>query len=936
MRLRNILFVALLCASASMSFAQNDNQVVRVRYAYEENVDFPRSSISSINLTYNQEYNEEKLAAQLKSNPDSVMALLYPRATTAYISELMSDNMADVNVETTKGIRLESHCPTDDYIFSYQATPANADYSWGSDTPLLVWLDYCDAIHRCNLILQSTSDRALQGEAYLCRAWLHFQLATVFSPIWRDDVISAKEMGLPYMKDIVHGQKVEDDRISVAEFYNQVELDLLQGLAMVGDAGTVYRFNQSSANAFAARFYLMKREWAKVVQYAGAALGTGTPSLRDWSDFQDCKYTNDYVKIWFDDSKSNLMLQDTYSLRSRKFGYRYGIIGDAIVGLGCCSRNNYAPIIPGHSNGYLCLTSCVDGGGCLEYRSIECATSAKLMEIFEYTDEEARVGYVHNYYIPFSVGETLFARAEARLYLGDWEGCLEDINFWTQNVDDIDIKLQDLHSWCEKNSNQFHLSLRPGDVSSSFTMPQTTFTDNTGTTITFEDLLQCLVHMRRIETYTQDCRLFDLKRYGMPMVHNTMEPQSGVRHNYTMSYDEASDCHYYLPLPSENIVLGAPYYSIQFNDGTNYQIGSRQVESIDFCADLEADKQFAADVDEMNVQAPQGWVVQRFDCIGGAYWFEQNVPVTEDGIFMIDGSRMTVDGFVDGTWTCHSDDYYGRTECRIFPCPESGQEAYDHATIWQQCNAFVSSNYVVKHDGQVIDNLTVNHSQGCVLRKDGSVLVLVFTPKGFVVKDGLLLEGGALEFVGDEQYLTFTSTDGHYTIEPDMCKHAVNSGLVLNIDAPNDELSTMLNNLDYQFKGAALDLKKRQVTLSYKQGRASNVTKSFKIQVGSIENGISVSVDWNDYLSDPSASIYKKAGVLDAVNNWLAQLVGGYTFSINDVTFQEVSNAGVNADGETYYETIDSWGNEIPMNFRSAKVSGTFTKTDNPNVTLNM
>lgn len=937
MRLRNTLFITLLCASASMAFAQDDNQVVRVRYAYGENVDFPRSSISSINMTYKQEYNEEKLAEQLRSNPDSVMALLYPKLSTAYISELMSDNMADFNVETATGTRQLSYSPSDDYIFSYQATPANTPYSLETDAPLLVWNDYCDAIHRCNLVLLNTTDRVLQGEAYLCRAWLHFQLASVFSPVWRDDAVSAQEKGLPYMKNIEHGQKIADGRLSVAEFYNQVETDLLQGLEMVGDAGTVYRFNQRSANAFAARFYLMKREWAKVLQYADAALGTGTPELRDWTEFEGCMYVNDFVRIWFGDSKTNLMLQDTSSLRSRRFGHRYGIIGEAAAGLGCASRDHYAPIIPGHANGYICLLSCVKGGGVWSSYGGEVFTSSKLMEVFEYTDEEAGIGFVHNFYIPFSVGETLFARAEARLYLGDWEGCLEDINLWAQNVDESDISLKYLHDWCVTNNDYFHLSLRPTDVSSAFVMPQSTFTDSEGTTITFEDMLQCLVHMRRMETYGQDCRLFDLKRYGMPIVHNAMEPQNGARHNYTMSYDEASDCHYYLPLPSENIVLGAPYYNIELKDGTEFGLYSTAVDCIDFSADLDADRLFAADVEAMNAQAPQGWVVQNFDCLGGTYWFEETVPVIEDGMFMIGSTRMTVDGCADGTWTCHSDDYYGRTECRLFPCPESSQESYDHAAIWQRRNALVMPYYVVKHDGQAIDNLTIVRTeiQDNIYRNDGSAFVLAYTPEGFVVKNGMLPESGALEFAGDEQNLTYTSADGHYTIEPDMCKYAVNSGQKLSIDAPNDDLSATLSNASCQFRSAVLDQKKQQVTLSYKQSR-STMSISFNVQISAIEDGLRVAIDWNDYLVNASASILHKDGMTEAVNGWLSQLMGDYIFSLKGVTFKEVPNENVEASGETYYEITDSWGNGFPMNIRSANVTGTFVKVGNPNISLQL
>lgn len=945
MRLRNILFVSVFWASASMAIAQNDNEVVRIKYNSAEVETFPRSSISRIDFSYSQMYDEENLAEHLKSNPDSVMALLYPKLSTAYISELMSDNMADFNVETAIGTRQLSYSPSDDYIFSYQATPANAYYSMQADTPLLVWNTYCDAIHRCNLVLQSTTDRVLQGEAYLCRAWLHFQLASVFSPVWRDDAVSAQEKGLPYMKNIDHGQKIADGRLSVAEFYYQVETDLLQGLAMVGDAGTAYRFNQRSANAFAARFYLMKREWAKVLQYADAALGTGTPELRDWTEFEECMYVEDFVRIWFGDSKTNLMLQDTSSLRSRRFGYRYGIIGDAVVGLGFTPIDHYAPIIPGHT-GYNCLLSCIKGGGLLRSYDGEVFTSSKLMEVFEYTDEEAGIGFVHNFYIPFSVGETLFARAEARLYLGDWAGCLEDLNLWVQNADESTFDLKKLHDWCEKNGDYFHLALRPADVSSSFVMPQATFTDSEGTTITFEELLQCLVHMRRMETYGQDCRLFDLKRYGMPVVHNAVEPHSGTKKCYTMSYDDASDNHYYLPLPTTDIVLGTPKYDIQFNDGTHHEINNNMVEHIDFSADLDADKQFAESV----AGAKNGFVVQSFENLKGSYSFEENIPVYADGVFMMGNKEMKVDGYADdGTWTCHSDDHYGRTEYRIFPCTHE-KEDYDHQAICQAYNAFIVPYYVVKHDDQVIDSLTVTRRkaqtdfndpysykyQDAILRKDGSTFVVAYTPEGFCVKKGILTEDCALDFYNDEQYLTFTSFDGHYTIEPDWSKYVVNSRLKLEVNAPiEEEISAALSAISsqYRYYGSTLELNKQRIVLTFKQGR-TNRTLYYNVQISPIENGIHIDIDWNDYIDDPSNTIYQYEGMLDAINHCLAQLVGDYILE-TDFTLREISNESVDyVTGENCYVNVDSWGNRFPMNLRSAELSGTFIKVSNPDIVL--
>lgn len=931
MRLRNILFVSLSCIFASV-VAQNKNEVIRVKYTTSKTEAFPRSSISSIDFSYSQMYDEENLAKQLSMNPDSVMALLYPKQTTAYISELMTDNLEDFNFETKTGMRLNSYYPADDYIFSYQTTPANAVYSLKEDAPLLVWNTYCDAIQRCNLILQNTTNQALQGEAYLCRAWLHFQLAMAFSPIWRDDVVSTKELGLPYMKSIEHGQKIEDVRLSVAEFYNQLELDLMQGIEMVGDAGTIYRFNQRSANAFAARFYLMKRNWNKVLQYANAALGTGTPELRDWTALESCTTADDRTKIWFSDTKTNLMLHDTYSHRGQSLHFRYGAINEALVGLGYgYNTQNRSEIIPGGPWPKLLSYEIP-----WYWQSIpELRFTTKQRGIFEYTDMDKGIGLYHNIYIPFSVGETLFARAEARLYLGDWAGCLEDINLWTQNTNKSTISLKALHGWCEKNRDDYHLTLRPADVSSSFAMPTNTFTDSEGVTITFEDLLQCLVHMRRMDTYSQDCRLFDLKRYGMPIVHKVAE----ARRSYVMSYDDASDCHYYLSLPTDNIVLGTPSYNIQFNDGTNREISSNQVDRIDFSVDLDADKQFTESVEELNANAQHGWIVQNFNNLNGSYSFVDSIHAFADGALMVDGKEITVDGCSGDTWTCHSNDLFGRTEYRIFPCPESGRETYDHEAIYQAYNAFSLPYYIVKCDGQVIDSLTINirktqtdyyeaaeyKYQNVILREDGSALVLAYTPNGFRVKSGILPEDCSLEFVGDDQNIKFTSTDGHYTIEPDLQKCLLLSSRTYSINAPREELSTAFKNLQATLGTTTIDMENQQIKITFRNSQKRTGYIYIDIQVSYLANGLHIDIDLNN------ANLPANADLQNAIKNWLAPLIGDYTNDFK-ISLQEIPNISEDKSGETYYLTVDSWGNGFPMNLIRTYLYGSFNKVGNSDV----
>ncbi len=67
-------------------------------------------------------------------------------------------------------------------------------------------------------------------------------------------------------------------RKTVAYVYEMIEKDLLEGLPLIKDVSyTVpkYHFNIAAANAFASRFYLVKRDYAKTLSYANAVFPVG-------------------------------------------------------------------------------------------------------------------------------------------------------------------------------------------------------------------------------------------------------------------------------------------------------------------------------------------------------------------------------------------------------------------------------------------------------------------------------------------------------------------------------------------------------------------------------------------------------------------------------------------------------------------------------------
>ena len=272
----------------------------------------------------------------------------------------------------------------------------------------------------------------------MLRAYLHFILVNVFAEAYKDETASAADRGIPYVtipETTVHVDYSTSEFLhSVKETYDLIEKDLLEGINHIDDSKyqvRAYHFNKNAANAFAARFYLFKRDYDKCIQYANAALGSNPSSmLRKWGAINQNTAqakANDYN----DESLAcNFLIQATYSLGWRmiatnaRFAINDGTtfkqngktwkvpstLGATIYGSGPNWPDPGKPSILPAFSGMLYINNSGQEYGVY--------LLPRLMEYFEYTDKIAGIGYVHMLYLLFSAEETLLCRAEAEIYLG--------------------------------------------------------------------------------------------------------------------------------------------------------------------------------------------------------------------------------------------------------------------------------------------------------------------------------------------------------------------------------------------------------------------------------------------------------------------------------------------------------------------------------------
>ena len=203
------------------------------------------------------------------NTPDKVSQLLgtaYPQGNYQPFAETMSDNVTDIgngDVETDNTIH-------DPYFFI--DTRENQQ-----DSPEFYWDACYTAIAAANQALETISKvsdpndyTAQKGEALVARAYAHFMLVNFFSKFY-DSTTASADPGIPYVTEPETVFIKQYDRKTVQYVYDMIEKDLLEGLPLIQDKNynvPKYHFNRAAANAFATRFYLFKKDYAKVIQYA--------------------------------------------------------------------------------------------------------------------------------------------------------------------------------------------------------------------------------------------------------------------------------------------------------------------------------------------------------------------------------------------------------------------------------------------------------------------------------------------------------------------------------------------------------------------------------------------------------------------------------------------------------------------------------------------
>jgi hypothetical protein len=352
------------------------------------------------------------------------------------------DNRTDINTIAKVAQLTGTAYPSSDYLTIAETSSDNAEdkgpgvgdvddvlsnyYTWqdkpggGTNTADNYWNGCYEAIASANQALESielnnfgAAVLPYKGEALVARAYAHHMLAIFFAKPYVKGGDNSSP-GIPYVTKPETVLLAKYDRGTVQSTYDNIEKDLTEGMKLLsGSAYSVpkYHFTPAAAHAFAARFYLFKGEYQKVIDQVNLMIPSGdiVNYLRPVaSTFKAMSLADFNLAFSKTDVKATLLQCSDYSTYQRYYTPRYGY-GAKLVTMYSAAN------VTGKN-----VQNKIISYGAPNY------TTYKWKEYFFYAT--ASTGYPYLPFILFTVDEALLNRAEAYAELGSTDLALADLN----------------------------------------------------------------------------------------------------------------------------------------------------------------------------------------------------------------------------------------------------------------------------------------------------------------------------------------------------------------------------------------------------------------------------------------------------------------------------------------------------------------------------
>lgn len=195
-------------------------------------------------------------------------------------------------------------------------------YQWNDATPATIsfsfpYISFYTSIFNANHVIAEVENEAgktaetaqLKGEAYLLRAYSHFELLNLYAKPY-NKATAGTDRGVPISLTIDLEQNYKP--ATVEAVYTQIFSDITAGRQLLNtvnfEAGKNYRFTTRAALALLARIHEFRGEWAEALEISTQALAINN-KLEDLNS--STRLPNHYQSV------ENIMsLEKTYAFRS--------------------------------------------------------------------------------------------------------------------------------------------------------------------------------------------------------------------------------------------------------------------------------------------------------------------------------------------------------------------------------------------------------------------------------------------------------------------------------------------------------------------------------------------------------------------------------------------------------------------------------------------
>lgn len=420
------------------------------------------------------------------NTPEKVAQLLvtaYPQYDYLLFTELASDNSTDKG----PGVGNQNDIALDSYFWKEVMQTS------GNNAPNTYWNAADTAIAASNQALEALEQndfgergKQLRGEALLARAYVHHMLVSIFAKAY---VVGGDNSspGIPYVMEPETVVFKDYERGTVASVYENIEKDLVEGIKLINGATfkvTKYHFNPQAANAFAARFYLHKGEYQKVVQYATAIMPDNNfrDNLRPVANrLRTAEFSIAPLEFMSSEGPYNLLLANVYSSFA-------SIAGNGRYGLGNNRRDFLNSKTAAGKEFYQRYGSYGD----------DKLTVTKYPGLFFVTNPLSNIGYNYTLQCLFSLDEALINRAEAYAQLGQNSLALKDLN------DFVYPRIQNY----DANAHQVTLD----KIAAFFE-----------TSDPKEGLIKTVLDFKQRAFFHEGMRWFDINRHQLEIQHNHID-----------------------------------------------------------------------------------------------------------------------------------------------------------------------------------------------------------------------------------------------------------------------------------------------------------------------------------------------------------------------------------------------------------------------------